>query len=581
MSSSRLYISPLNPSLTQTILSPAQQSHATNVSYHSVPTFPEKAYGYVELPAEEAQRLRKKYNGSILRGMKMRVEEARPEKKSSKRKANEDDATAADQPPAAEPPKPKRAKKEKIADGVLSGVALPEHREVKRGWVQPPLDKKGKKTGGKDDGGNKRAARKDKEKSQMIFRTVLPPNVAANTADEEVKKRKDKSKNKRKRDGDATRLATEVQEFTHSTKFPTFLRGAQAHGVGSKATEFVEGEGWVDGQGTVVEAPKIRPQRRVTAPPEPSAAVPKSSRKARTAKAPSPEESEVSESSEEPSSDSSNGDSASDGSDNEDLAEDQATPIPTAASATAEPLPSVEAAPPTVTITATATEPKPIHPLEALYKRPSTSTTTLAGPTTAVQPSTSTTNTPRPAPIQTTFSFFDANDDPHTATTAAADDDDDTTNVPKTPFTQRDLESRGQRSAAPTPDTAAVGKRVRAPWSRGGSSAGGNPSSSSSSSSSSSDSQDSDDNDDDDDRAASAPAPAPAVVMAMATDSLHAAPAREQTEFEKHFWEHRGEYNRSWKQRKREAKKESRQSENRRRGGGGGSGGGGVAARGE
>ena len=40
---------------------------------------------------------------------------------------------------------------------------------------------------------------------------------------------------------------------------------------------------------------------------------------------------------------------------------------------------------------------------------------------------------------------------------------------------------------------------------------------------------------------------------------------KEESEFSKWFWEHRGETNRAWKRRKREAAKEKRQKENKER----------------
>ena len=44
-------------------------------------------------------------------------------------------------------------------------------------------------------------------------------------------------------------------------------------------------------------------------------------------------------------------------------------------------------------------------------------------------------------------------------------------------------------------------------------------------------------------------------------------PSREapQSDFAKWFWEHRGETNRAWKRRRREAAKEKRKSDNKRR----------------
>lgn len=54
---------------------------AASVSYHTLQTFPERSYGYVTLPVADAEKITKKLNGSILRGLKMKVSEARPERK--------------------------------------------------------------------------------------------------------------------------------------------------------------------------------------------------------------------------------------------------------------------------------------------------------------------------------------------------------------------------------------------------------------------------------------------------------------------------------------------------------------------
>ena len=137
---------------------------------------------------------------------------------------------------------------------------------------------------------------------------------------------------------------------------------------------------------------------------------------------------------------------------------------------------------------------------------------------------------------------------------------------PRTPFTQRDFESRGMRSAAPTPDTAAIGKRFK--WGVEGRDEDDEDDD---------DDDDEDEGDDDDDEkedeedAVNGNGKVGAVQPDTATPILQGSAAPddapgEQTEFEKHFWAMRGEYNRSWKARKREARKEQRQSENRRTG---------------
>jgi len=549
--SNRLYISPWNVTLANTVLTPAQQAVANNISYYTIPTFPEKGYGYVELPVEEAQKLLKKFNGSILKGMKVRVEEAKPESKKRKAKEQEDRGPSAAEKEAH---KAKKAKKEKLENGVLSGIELPDGREVKRGWVQPSTSEKEKSKSKKSNSGGKGGK---KEKSQMIFRTTLPLNVVTPTTDAKVKKQKEKEK-KRTREGEKAGLATEVQEFTHSTKFPTFLRGAQAVENGSKATEFVEGKGWVNAAGEVVEEVKIRPQRRVTAPPEPSFL--RTKKKSKKTAPVLEESSDLSESSSDPSSESDNDDKDENKSNNEAEPDGEVTHKPSevlkspqTASDKVLTLPQPEetdSSPSTTTSPpAESAAPKAIHPLEALYKRSSATIVPI-----------SVTSTPRPAPILTNFSFFgeeaiDKNDDDNDAVTEAPIQDENSDGIPKTPYTRRDLESRGQRSAAPTPDTAAVGKK--APWLA--------DRDSSDISSDSSSSNDNTSSDEDDITTPKASATMQSVKYLAAAEAVE-APPREQTEFEKHFWEKRGEYNRSWKQRKREAKKESRQSENRRRG---------------
>ncbi|KAL8696866.1 MAG: hypothetical protein Q9224_002573, partial [Gallowayella concinna] len=76
----RLYISPLDPNLLSLVLSGPLRDLASNISYHTLLSFADKPYGYLDLPTNEAARLQKKLHGSILKGVKMKVEKARPEK---------------------------------------------------------------------------------------------------------------------------------------------------------------------------------------------------------------------------------------------------------------------------------------------------------------------------------------------------------------------------------------------------------------------------------------------------------------------------------------------------------------------
>lgn len=110
----RLHITPLNEALLKTYVPATIRDSVTNISYHTLQTFPEKPFGYLELPVMEAQKIKKKFNGTILKGTKVRIEDARPEKKrKSTASENEDE----------EPIKVKK-KKVKSEKGEVMGVTL-------------------------------------------------------------------------------------------------------------------------------------------------------------------------------------------------------------------------------------------------------------------------------------------------------------------------------------------------------------------------------------------------------------------------------------------------------------------------
>ena len=66
----RLHITPLSPELLSAVLASHTAHLADNISYHTLETFPENNYGYLELPPMEAEKLKKKLNGSILKSKK-------------------------------------------------------------------------------------------------------------------------------------------------------------------------------------------------------------------------------------------------------------------------------------------------------------------------------------------------------------------------------------------------------------------------------------------------------------------------------------------------------------------------------
>jgi len=633
----RLYISPLNPALLSTIIPPSLQPSITNLSYHQVPTFPEKAYAYLELPAADAQRIRTKLNGVTFKGMKVKIEEARPDKK---RKRQEAERAAREAEAEVESSRSKRPKKEKKRkeEGVFKGVELPEGREVKRGWTQPSEKDEKKKS-------KKEKKDVDHKHQEMLFKTHLPANVVSKTTEKDEKKKKKERSGKGKPGRDA-----EIKEFTKTTKYPTFLRSGTGEKGAAKAVEFVDGKGWVDDEGNVVEdvvptrSTRPRPTRSsAPTPPEQSeiretedtkndddhdddmgipgkevdeddgddvelqieadavgihdekeeeeeeegiltkSSVPESPSIEQQEVIPNEEAEEVGsdeyesnvesikqdqataesdpDTAEESSTESDSDEPEDEEIDNSGIITNKKTSTPPIS---LEPKPNIQPTPmppPAIAATTEITAPTPlkqIHPLEALYKRPS-GTATI--PTKTPTPS-------RPlAPVKTGFSFFNGSSDneneaeEHDQDVADASDNEGGVKdlmPPQTPFTQRDMEWRGMRSAAPTPDTAAISRRLK-PWDGGG--AGSDEDELE-------DEEEEESKDEDEEEVADIELDEPEAAKKESTVAGFVAPAppEEQTEFEKHFWAMRGEYNRSWKTRKREARKEQRQSENRRTG---------------
>lgn len=518
----RLHVTPLDADLLKVFLSSALLPKARNISYHTLDTFPDKRYGYLELPSEDADKLRKKLNGSILRGVKIRIERAKPSRipeplgdeamaKELKDKRVKDDAH----------PAKDKSKKRKRDNDEISGIVFDNDRKVKRGWTtaDEPKEKRSKKDK-KDSKDKKKKQERSKytDHAECLVKTILPVNAVLSAEDDTGSKRKKKGKFRE----------VVVHEFEKTTKFPTFLKTTVSSGPSKPPLEFVEGKGWVDEDGNVVEAVTVTP------PPP-------------TFRISAPKNVEQSESKSE----SSSNDSSS-GEESDSDSESDSPSSPTKAASTpnhkAQPKPSPtpqhNSSPLPSTLSpelsrpkspnsvkslaikippATPSEPKTIHPLEALYKRSQhTDDETAEGGTESKG-----------------FSFFgggDGDNDNEDAGAAA-----DGLQIPMTPFTRQDFEIRGIRSAAPTPDTAhPTGGRFK-PW----------------------------DEDDED----------------MEDDGGHEDSLREGSEqpgafttrpgvpegdkpasdFQKWFWENRGDLNRSWKKRRKTAGKEKRYRENRAR----------------
>ncbi|KAK8237995.1 hypothetical protein IWZ00DRAFT_212224 [Phyllosticta capitalensis] len=542
----RLHITPFNSDLLKTFIPASVLPHATGISYHTVQTFPEKGFGYVEIPTMEAQKVKKKFNGSILRGQKVRIEDALPEKR--KRVLEDIQADAATEEP--DKKARKKAKKIKHKDGVLAGVEL-EGRNVKRGWTEPESTTKRKSKDKKEKDSKKHKSQPSKytTEPEVLFKTKVPPNAAPLA-------KADKALEKPKKSKKSTREVV-VHEFAKTTKHAAFLKSNQIPKDAKKAAGYVEGQGWVDEEGNLVEPESDKRRKRREAEAEAArkraefAAQKKisdsgtSKRKTALERAEelearanasaaetgrqdiSEDESDdassvVSSSSSDVSSTS--GDEASEESASEESSEAESDDISQQSgdgeAALQDDL-DTEMADAKVEATDDAADaPTEVHPLEALFKRPK-----LPG---ADTPS-------KLAPINTSFSFFGGDADEE------ANEEQVNTAAPLTPYTRQDMQVRGVRSAAPTPDTAAAGKKF---WR--------------------------DEVEDDEEVEDS-------LIMHHDVNSVPVRPKpaapqeegvgeEEQSEFAKHFWEHRGEYNRAWKKRRRESMKAQRQRENKRLG---------------
>jgi hypothetical protein len=499
----RLHITPFNPDLLPVILGPSLLASAANISFNTIQTFPENNYGFLDLPVMDAEKVKKKINGAILKGKKIKVEEARPRKR--RRIEDSDEKTALSEGTTEEKKakKPKKEKKEKKDRNVIPGHELPTDRRIKRGWTEanktnPTKTRKGE---------TKVPASKYSDKDELMFRTKLPENRSDGQA-----QGKEKGNTKQRKGGYV------VHEFAKSTKQPSFLR--QDVGLGIKGNlEYTEGQGWVNEAGETVEQESdrvLRQRETATAASRPKPPAPKISQRSPTPS--SSASSSLSSSSEdddsasqrsrekvarpinegddETSSSGSSSESESDGPENatENEMDDNDT------EETGDPVENE------------------VHPLEALFKKPKKPTSQdIAKPS---------------LEVSTSFSFFDPQDE---------DEIEKEPRIPGTPFSSQDIRARGLRSAAPTPDTAYPSR-----FNSYGST--GLPG----------DEVDEDDNNDD--KLEKAPS---SKKGRDSTNTSSATPSRNQSEFERKFWENRGENNRAWKQRRRTVLKEKRQRENK------------------
>ncbi|KAL5337795.1 hypothetical protein BJX70DRAFT_388994 [Aspergillus crustosus] len=509
----RLHITPFNPELLPLVLPPLVRSLATDISFHGIPTFPENNYGYVTLPAMEADKIKKKLNGSILKGRKFKVDPARPHEQA----ASEDDQVCA---PGLKPHSSKKSRKRKAEDKVLDGYELPSERKVKRGWTESTDDqierrKKEKMSKDKEEKKSKvQVKSKYTEKTECLFRTNLPPNKST-SADEKTKKQS-------KKKSTAPRESV-IHEFSQTTTHPSFLRSDNSGNI--QTTTFEEGKGWVDESGAVkepaierVRKDRYRPGQIAGHKEKPKQPQVKSATSAEMSLTTKPKDKSkmkagppeaISSESEDwtSSSGSSSEDDSTDWEGDESVASFSASPDENDSSDTDSPLKkqhqvsalgsSVDGSQGTgaefkssiegqATKLGTQSQTTEVHPLEALFKRPIAEKRPDAE-----------------APAQ--FSFF-------------GQEDADFEEAPKmlahlTPFTKRDLQGRGLRSAAPTPDTSQVTRTIN--W---------NPP------------ELSEHNE--------------AHIVTESPVPKLGTSANEESGFAKWFWENRGDNNRAWKKRR-------------------------------
>lgn len=551
----RLHITPLDPQLLKVVVPSAVLPHARNISFHSIQTFPEKSYGFIDLPTSDADKIKKKLHGAVLKGAKIQIEPARPV--NMPRPSPDAIVNPTDGVKSKKPKSEKREKKRKRDAQEVVGVELEEGRKVKRGWTVTPEEAAEKKKKEKEEErklakSKKKEEKKKKQKNdpeskysegpECLVRTTLPPNKL-DMADGITGGDKKKAKKGKKRD-------VVVHEFEKNTKFATFLKTAQPASIapGHTGAGFVEGKGWVNEDGTVVEKVKS------TRPTE----IPKLQVKTRQATPESAADDDTTSSSGSSSEDESElpprsveqisiNHQPTSPAEDDTSASDSANEVDSARPKSASSIRSLTIRIPPATPTPASTSHK-IHPLEALYKRQKQDEASPNKPSADSEP----------------FAFFGGQD---------IDEDEDMTDgqngegsglegsdggddhptssqgpqPPMTPFTKQDFEWRNTRSAAPTPDTAHPSRMSRIWYQRGDEDKG-------------LDDVEEDQGEDDNDNHSMA-----GQGRALDGEDAGEGSTNPNTDFQKWFWEHRGDLNRSWKKRRKTAGKEKRYRENRAR----------------
>lgn len=506
-----------------------------------------------------------KLNGAILKGKKLKIQEAHPdpraeldatapgheetaaERKERKRKRKEEKAAAA----ASEGKESSsKNKKRKANENVIDGYELPSDRHVKRGWTDPapPRPRKDKKKK-EDDKADKKAKKYERSKytenPECLFQTKLPPNKLSGAPElaEKIRKRKEKKKSD----------AVIVHEFENLVTHPSFIRSGNETENTKLTGEFVEGVGWVDRSGEVKEtgpdekklkpkeikseklerdyAKKLRKEEKAKKK-EKRDKKQKKKKKRQPTPPPPPEDDETSSSGSSDESESSESESEVDS--EEQTAQHPEESVKIEAEPSSEEEKEEQSQPPS----------KEVHPLELLFKKPASSEK-QGKPTSENDISSAEAGKETDTNADTGFTFFGNdidNDD------IDEEMDDAPAEGPNTPYKQKQEDfARGIRSGAPTPDTIATARFA-------------------SHASTNSFEYDDDDEDDDNfggwggDEEVEEPSGAASAAAGEAGEGAG------ESDFAKWFWENRGDNNRTWKRRRREAAKEKRQRENRAKG---------------
>lgn len=557
---SRLHITPFDSQLLKVVVPSAILPLAKTISFHSLQTFPERPYGFVDLPTADAEKIKKKLNGAVLKGSKIRVEPARPVimPKPSPDAVMEPSAGSEAKRSKSE----KREKKRKRDAQEVVGVELEEGRKVKRGWTVTPEEAAAKKKKEKDEerklAKSKKKEEKEKKKEkkkkrreaeskfsegpECLVKITLPPNKV-DMADEITGGNKRKSKKDKKRD-------VVVHEFEKNTKFASFLKTAQPNNapVGHTDAEFVAGKGWVKEDGTVIEKVKSTrpteiPKLQVN-PKRPAILSAEDEDDTSSSSGSSSSEDESEKPSRSAQKSSKNNRSASPAED-ATPSSDSASELDSARPKSASSMRSLTIKIPPATPTPAARSDK-VHPLEALYKRQKQDLATPSKPSTEAEP----------------FSFFGGQDfdedeemeDAQAAVSSEGDNGEDDkprpfqdSQPPMTPFTKQDFEWRNTRSAAPTPDTAHPSRMSRIWYQR------------------EEDEEGLDNVEEDQDGEEDEKHSMPGQERAASDHDEAEGSTNPNTDFQKWFWEHRGDLNRSWKKRRKTSAKEKRYRENRAR----------------